>query len=78
VSITLLKASINLYFLPGLPLSTPNFALIEYLGVCYDPYTNIHLFLFTIQRLFYLMCSNCVLHQVMTFYKQSRCQSAND
>jgi len=66
VLITLL----NLYFPLGLPLAITNFALTEYLGVRYDPYTNIHSFLFKIHRLLYLMGSNCVLHQVMTFYKK--------
>jgi len=78
VLITLLKASIILYLPPGLPLTTPNFALTEYLGVRYDPYTNIHLFLYKIHCLLYLMGSNCVLRQVMTFYKQGRYQSSDD
>jgi hypothetical protein len=76
VLITLLKASINLHLPPGLPLATPNFVLTEYFVVRYDPYSNIHLFLFKIHRLFYLMGSNCVLRQLKTFYKQGRCQSA--
>ena len=78
VLITVLKASINLYLPPGLSLTIPTFALSEYLGVRYDPYTNIHLFLFKFHRLLYLMGSNCVLRQVMTFYIQGRCQSEND
>jgi len=65
-----LKASNDIHLLPGLSITTPNFALTEYFGVRYDPYTNIHLFLFKIHGLFYPLCSNCVLRQVKTFYKK--------
>jgi len=58
--ITLLKASFTLYLPPGLPLTFPS----QYFDILYDPYTNIHLFLFKIHRLLYLMGSNCVLRQV--------------
>jgi hypothetical protein len=78
VLITILKGTIALYLPPGVPRTTPNFPLTEHLGVRRDPYTNMHLFLFKIHSLLYLMGSNCVLRQVMTFCKQGRCQSAND